>query len=955
MILFEPIWLILMIPALVCLYYWRMPGRLLAVLRIILVALLILIMTDPALRLGDRRGTVVVIADRSASMPPDSQESMVEAIHIVQDDMPNGNSLAVVSFGEQAIIDKTPQSQHFEELIANVNPDGSNLADALNKAVSLIDRDASGRILVFSDGRWTGSSPNVIASTMASRHIAMDYRIFERQQGRDLAIMDVVAPQKVSPGQAWLINAWINCPEPVEVNYELIRGNLIIGRGSRPLKSGLNRLTFRDRAGDYGVYDYQLKIDGYADDPVAQNNYARFLTQIDVNRPLLALGQTGQSGLVNLLQKDGIPVVRQETAEMGFTLDELAGYSAILIEDLDAGEIGPGGMENIAAWVTDTGAGVIMTGGPHSYGPGGYFRSPLEPIMPVSMELRREHRKLNMAIVVVLDRSGSMSVSADGIKTKMDLANAASAEVLGLLSPGDEMGVIAVDSAAHIIADCKPIGENVAGLRQKILSIESTGGGIFVYEGLIHAASLLSGAESETKHIILFADAADSEEPGDYKNLIAKCRQAGVTVSVIGLGSEKDQDADLLRDIALRGEGRCFFTQNALDLPRLFAQDTFMVARNSFINEPVAFEFKAGIDTLMDIDTAGDHRVGGYNLCYIRPEATLSAVTLDGYDAPILAHWQAGIGRAAAFCAQADGNYAGQLAQWSEAGRLYSSLARWAIGDPQGLGQNILVTQEINKGICQVQIHIDSRLDRLPFSEPPVVNVLRERPGREPAREQLRSTLISADKFAVDIPLSSDKTVLATVDAGATGNVTLPPVCLPYSPEYLPEDAVGGQETLQRLSRMTGGGRLADLTGIWDSLEGRPVYVDMTPWLAMVAIVLFLLEILERRTGVLSMRPVKRWLERRKAKGLQPAVALESTEESTETEKRVLPVKPKRGYWDILSKVKIRHQSSTEQKAESSPRKDQQPITKPVAPPQPTEADSGEGLLDALNKIKRKH
>ena len=95
-------------------------------------------------------------------------------------------------------------------------------------------------------------------------------------------------------------------------------------------------------------------------------------------------------------------------------------------------------------------------------------------------------------------------------------------------------------------------------------------------------------AKAGTKHIILFADAADSEEPGDYKTLVAKCVKAGITISVVGLGTEKDCDAELLKDIARRGGGQCMFTNVAQELPRLFAQDTFVIARSAFLDEPVA-------------------------------------------------------------------------------------------------------------------------------------------------------------------------------------------------------------------------------------------------------------------------------------------------------------------------------------------------------------------------------
>ena len=69
-----------------------------------------------------------------------------------------------------------------------------------------------------------------------------------------------------------------------------------------------------------------------------------------------------------------------------------------------------GGMETLASWVENTGSGLAMTGGQKSYGPGGYFKSPLERVMPISMEMRKEHRKMSVAVVVALDRSGSMSM-----------------------------------------------------------------------------------------------------------------------------------------------------------------------------------------------------------------------------------------------------------------------------------------------------------------------------------------------------------------------------------------------------------------------------------------------------------------------------------------------------------------------------------------------------------------
>src|SRR5205823_2605064 len=106
----------------------------------------------------------------------------------------------------------------------------------------------------------------------------------------------------------------------------------------------------------------------------------------------------------------------------------------------------------LSTWVKETGAGLMMTGGRESYGPGGYYKSALEAALPVSMELRRDHLDLSVAIVVTLDRSGSMAMPIGGGRAKMDLANLGTMAVLDLLGPMDEFGCHAVDTVPHVIA-----------------------------------------------------------------------------------------------------------------------------------------------------------------------------------------------------------------------------------------------------------------------------------------------------------------------------------------------------------------------------------------------------------------------------------------------------------------------------------------------------------------------
>ncbi len=846
---FQPVWLLLLIPLGVAWFVWPLPNRGLRILRAAIFILVVLALARFAIKLPDHSGVVVVVADRSESLPREAAAAQKETIELLQKSMRSHDLLGVVSFGRQAVVEQQPQHGKFGGFTAQVGTEHSDLNNGIDTALSLIPPEASGRILVLSDGKWTGRDPVSAASRAAGRVVPIDFRLLTRPQVSDVAIDSFLVPESVQPGQGYVISGWIRSPGDQEIQYELRRGNTIIASGSRPVSAGLNRVLFRDRAGEAGVAEYTFSIRGADDDPMPENNQARAILSVEGTRPMLLVSAAGSdSGLYQLLRRSGIDVAAQKPLESQWSIESLARYSSVLIENVSANQIGVSGMETIAAWVEETGSGLMMTGGQKSYGPGGYFKSPLDRILPVSMEMRREHRKLSLAIVVALDRSGSMAAPAGMGRSKMDLANLGTVQVLDLLSPLDEMGVIAVDSSPHVIVDLNTVEVNV-GARNKILSIDSMGGGIFVYEALVAASRMVMNARAETKHIILFADAADSEEPGRYIELLEKCREAGITVSVIGLGTEHDVDAHLLKDIAARGGGNCYFTAAPDEIPRLFAQDTFTVARSTFIDQPTPLQLTAGFSTLGTTLPEKPLPLGGYNLCYIRPEANLAAVTEDEYKAPVVASWNAGSGRVLAFLGEADGKFSGDFGQWAQVGEFYSTLARWTAGKRQALPQDQLLVQEVRDGVCFVQLHLDPERRSDPFSRMPRVKVLHGIPGATPTRETIPLQWKNADLLEAAIPIAGRETVLNTVEIEGLQPVTLAPVCLPYSPEFKPDQPGRGIAALAQISATSGGKERLDLAQIWSDLKSKPRLIDMSPWLLVIAALLFLIEVSERRTG----------------------------------------------------------------------------------------------------------
>jgi hypothetical protein len=435
----------------------------------------------------------------------------------------------------------------------------------------------------------------------------------------------------------------------------------------------------------------------------------------------------------------------------------------------------------------------------------------------------------------------------------MDLANLATVESLGLLSDYDEMAVLAVDTAAHVIIPRSPVSK-VRQQQSNILNIQSMGGGIFVYTGLQAAIKQLQGSTSGIKHILLFSDAADSEEPGKYRELLAAAREEEITCSVVGLGTRADKDAEFLLDVAARGNGQCFFSNDAMEIPRLFAQDTFMVARNTWITNQVLPRFTAALGSLSDRLPANAPPVGGYNLCYAKADATVVAMSSDEHDAPLLALRHYGIGRVAAFTGEADGHDAGPFARWSGISEFYAALARYCAGATQQLAADgLYIRQRFIPGGVRVEVYIDPKHPTLPNLEELTLHTVRHGYGSAPKATQLATHWRNTHTLSADIALQGNETLLATIILPDGTAYSLPPVALPYSPEYAPDNNNEGRALLAELAAATGGSALADVGDIWKRLPRSRKAIPLASWAYLLAALLFLIEIFERRTY---------WLER---------------------------------------------------------------------------------------------
>ncbi len=268
-----PFWLVLAIPMALALWLRPLPSRGLTIVRGLMLVLLLLAISGFGISLPSRIGTVVLVADRSLSMPGGSQEQQKEVADSVYKTMGSGNQMAVISFGERTAVEQPPQTTPFSGFTNDVGGEASNLTDGVDLALSLIPRDSPGRVLVMSDGCATGRDVAIAAARAASAGVAVDYYEMSRPGGDDLAIERIDAPSSVAANEAFMITAWIDSPHAQVVSYELRRADQLISSGNRNVPAGRSRIVFRDKAGDAGASSYALQVQsvkGAKDDPVPE-------------------------------------------------------------------------------------------------------------------------------------------------------------------------------------------------------------------------------------------------------------------------------------------------------------------------------------------------------------------------------------------------------------------------------------------------------------------------------------------------------------------------------------------------------------------------------------------------------------------------------------------------------------------------------------------------------------
>jgi hypothetical protein len=834
----SPEWFLL-IPAFLFIGWFWKSLRLWSPLRLLLVLLAAFGLSDPKVNVQEQALDLFVLLDRSDSTEDLVDKNLTEWQRLIEEARPSRRD-----------------EVHYFDYGAEIVPhggDGSSFTGSrkltrtglgLSHVTALAKENRPARVLVFTDGFAT-EPLHEAAEQLMSRGIPLDFRLVREETLDDFRLARLELPERVQAGEPFLLAATVRGSSDTEVQLIIRRGSQTLTETTVKLVNGVGRAEFTDRIARAGAFSYEAEVKlgpttPYKDAHPGNNKATRWIEIAGGPRVLLVTKYTDDPVAQVLSSLDFTVDVAPNPAEL--TPGRLTGARAVIFNNVPAFEVPQDFLNALDFFVREQAGGFLMAGGKQSFGSGGYFQSSIDSLLPVSMELKSEHRKLAVALAIVLDRSGSMSVNVDAKLTKMDLANNGAAEAIGLLGPMDRVAVFAVDSAPEAVIPLTEIKGDQAKLQARARSVKSMGGGIFVYEGLKAAWDELKSANVGTRHVILFSDACDTEEPGDYKRLLETMKKEGCTVSVIGMGTKADPDAKLLEDIAKRGDGRIFFTDRPVDIPKIFAQETVTIARSAFIEDPVA-ALPSGrwaeispklLEWLPEVD--------GYNLSYAREDATTSLVSKDEYVAPLVAHARRGLGRSAAVSFPLGGEFSQRVRDWDGYGDFVQTLTRWLMGMdlPPGVG--------LKHRLDGTRLTLDLLYDPELWSNklaavPPKIRLLEGSAGSSPYEVPWKR--IAPGHFSVTKDLDEGSIVRGAIQIGEHalpfGPVTVgSSVEWAFEPERLAE--------LRTVAAQTGGRELLRLEDAWLRPPNRQD-VSLRLWIALALLVFLVAEALLTRTG----------------------------------------------------------------------------------------------------------
>ncbi len=685
----SPTWLLLLVPLfVVTIVPWLAARRRIGaarrraavILRTVLLASLVFALAGFQLVLPVDRLATVFVVDLSDSVGRDGRENALAFLRETLDEMPEGDQAGIVAFGRDALVERLPEELREIDRFRSVPAQSAtDVGAALRLATALFPDAAQKRIVLLSDGNDTTGRGQREAAFAAARGIQVETMVIGLTDSEEVLVERLTTPSTARLGEE--IEAIVDIASSVAqpATVRLYADGAVVATERTDLKPGANRLVFRVKPTEPGFHTFRAVVEA-ARDTFSQNDRADSNTIVKGEPRILVLAgnQLVAAELVRALETEGQQVDSIVPEALPTDFAGLVTYDSIVVVDVPRTRFSDRQLTALQVYVRDLGRGVVMVGGPDAYGAGGYTKTAMEELLPVDMGVRNREREPDIALVVVIDKSGSMDAchcntfggggggQIQGTR-KTDIGKEAILRAAAALTARDEFGVVAFDEQAHWIIDTKPLGQvgDVGGLLGGIQPNGQTN----IFTGIDQAVQSLEKATATRRHIILLTDGWSTS--GQYDEILGRMKAAGITLSTVGAGGGSNP---FLENLAKQGGGRFYNAVNVQSIPDIFLKETQQVAGQQIIEEEF-FPIQVSASPIVRGLEQGFPRLLGYNGTTAKSAA--QTVLVSARDDPLLAQWQYGLGRSVAWTSDSTGRWARNWVGWQGFSRFFSQLVAW--------------------------------------------------------------------------------------------------------------------------------------------------------------------------------------------------------------------------------------------------------------------------------------
>jgi Mg-chelatase subunit ChlD len=567
---------------------------------------------------------------------------------------------------------------------------GTNLAAAIEAAAAAAPPGRVPHLVVLSDGNETAG--NALQAALRAG-VPVSTVPLPARADPEVQVSEVVVPDhEVNEGESFPIEVVVHSNHDDEGILELWNGRQPVPgvrEQRRKIGKGETRFRFEQALTRERLAIFQAHFRAFRD-TLEENNSARGLVFCAGKpRVLIVDGDPKQAGhLARALEEQGIQVDPPRPSQgMPDSLADLQQYELLILSNVPATKLTQKQMGLVRTYVQELGGGFLMLGGDQSFGLGGYSRSVLEDILPVHSDFKKDKEKPSLAMVLVIDRSGSMQGQ------KMDMTRDAAIAAVELLGPNDKVGVITFDTETHWTSELRPCADK-GSVIDRIRHIEAAGG-TRIYPALEEAYKALreAGASAKFKHVILLTDGIDnSAGAGEFLELVGRMAAARITVTTVAVGT--DADKNLLGRMAQAGNGRFYPAEDPASVPQIFAKET-VAAGGQGLQErsfaPVRFR---PTPVLAGLDWKDPPLLHGSVLT--RAKATGELILMTDKGDPLLAWWRSGLGMSVAFTSDAKLKWADEWItnQPEFYAKFWAQVARHAMRKSEARGAEVKVARQ---------------------------------------------------------------------------------------------------------------------------------------------------------------------------------------------------------------------------------------------------------------------